>query len=201
MDHQIHILEELKDMYVFFNLRQKGSSAKYIFILMFYYFYLQMQNWMATNKFYKTYLPTLDNIASKYFHGYPPIEEIMKSRTEIVFLNSHTAMGLQRHMSPSFIQVGGMHISNPKSLPKELEEFISSAEHGVIYFSLGTFVRYDSLDPKIIGNILKVFGKLKQKVLWKWSGTIENIPNNVMVSKWVPQQDILSKLSTFLFFR
>jgi len=39
---------------------------------------------------------------------------------------------------------------------------------------------------------LKVFSKLKQKVLWKWeSEFMDDLPDNVKLIKWAPQQDIL----------
>lgn len=37
------------------------------------------------------------------------------------------------------------------------------------------------------------FKKLSQIVLWKWeNGTIDDLPDNVYVDKWFPQQYILS---------
>lgn len=36
------------------------------------------------------------------------------------------------------IEVGGMQINqNPAPLPKEIKDFIESAEHGVAFFSMG----------------------------------------------------------------
>ena len=41
-------------------------------------------------------------------------------------------------------------------------------------------------------TLLNVFGKLKQKVLWKWeTESMEDKPENVMLHKWLPQQDVL----------
>ena len=40
--------------------------------------------------------------------------------------------------------------------------------------------------------LLNVFSRLKQRVLWKWETEVmEDKPQNVMLSKWLPQQDIL----------
>jgi glucuronosyltransferase len=48
--------------------------------------------------------------------------------------------------------------------------------------------------------LLNVFGKLKQKVLWKWeTEQMEDKPANVKLSKWLPQQDILAHKNTRLF--
>ena len=49
--------------------------------------------------------------------------------------------------------------------------------------------------------LLNAFSKLKQRVLWKWeTETMENLPPNVKLIKWAPQQDILghSKIRAFI---
>ena len=48
--------------------------------------------------------------------------------------------------------------------------------------------------------MLGAFGKLKQKVLWKWETEImDNKPSNVMLHKWLPQQDVLGHPNVKLF--
>lgn len=43
--------------------------------------------------------------------------------------------------------------------------------------------------------LVQVFGSLKQRVLWKWDkDTMEDLPPNVRLGKWLPQQDILGKI-------
>ena len=42
---------------------------------------------------------------------------------------------------------------------------------------------------------MEVFGSLQQRVLWKWdSDSMDDLPPNVRLSKWLPQQDILGQL-------
>ena len=41
---------------------------------------------------------------------------------------------------------------------------------------------------------VNVFSRLKQRVLWKWPKEMPDRPPNVMLSKWIPQQDVLGKL-------
>ena len=38
---------------------------------------------------------------------------------------------------------------------------------------------------------VNVFAKLKQRVIWKFEDDMEGVSDNVLVSKWLPQQDIL----------
>jgi len=47
---------------------------------------------------------------------------------------------------------------------------------------------------------LKVFSRLKQRVLWKWESEMnDTIPENVKLSKWVPQQDVLGHKNIRMF--
>ena len=47
---------------------------------------------------------------------------------------------------------------------------------------------------------LNVFSKLKYHVIWKWGeDTMRNLPSNVMLSKWLPQQDLLGHKKCKLF--
>jgi glucuronosyltransferase len=42
-------------------------------------------------------------------------------------------------------------------------------------------------------SLLKVFGELKQTVLWKFEENLPNLPKNVHIVQWAPQPSILSK--------
>lgn len=45
-----------------------------------------------------------------------------------------------------------------------------------------------------IAMFLQAFAKLEQNVLWKFEAELENVPKNVMISKWLPQSDVLGKI-------
>ncbi|XP_043064974.1 UDP-glucuronosyltransferase 2A3-like isoform X4 [Drosophila ficusphila] len=103
---------------------------------------------------------------------------------------------------PNVIEVGGMHINQAtKALPKELEDFIQGAgEHGVIYFSLGTNVKTESLSEDRKKILIETFESLPQRVLWKFEDDeLPGKPSNVLISNWFPQQDILSHPKVRLF--
>lgn len=78
--------------------------------------------------------------------------------------------------------------------------FIESAKHGVVYFSLGSNLKSSQLPLETREFLLKTFSTLKQKVMWKWED--ENLPgkpDNVLISKWFPQDDILAHPNVRVF--
>lgn len=51
-----------------------------------------------------------------------------------------------------------------------------------------------------IRMFLSVLSQLKQKIIWKWDGEIPaEIPNNILMMKWLPQNDLLAHLNMRLF--
>lgn len=77
---------------------------------------------------------------------------------------------------------------------QDLKKFCDEATDGIIYFSLGTILKSSELSPKKLEIFSKVFGGLKQRVLWKWeSDNPPKVSDNVLVSKWLPQSAILSE--------
>lgn len=154
-----------------------------------------MKNALVMMHYKWRYLPLLNKVTKQYFPpGTPTIEEVAKQRTSLLFVNSQSNMGYTRSNVPAVVESGGIHITPAKPLPEQMENFMaSSGKFGVIFFSLGSTIRSNSLPDNIRRGILNVFRKLPQKILWKWEGNMTDLPPNVMTSKWVPQQDILGK--------
>ena len=74
---------------------------------------------------------------------------------------------------------------------QDLEDFVGGAKDGLILFSLGTIVRPHELPEDIRKLFVNVFAKLRQRVLWKWPLEIPDLPPNVKLLNWIPQQDVL----------
>ena len=87
--------------------------------------------------------------------------------------------------------------TNP--LPQDIKEFIESAEHGVVYFSLGGNLRPSKMSAEKKKHIISTLTKLKQKVIWKWDEELVVDEKRIMVSKWLPQDDILAHPNVKLF--
>lgn len=138
------------------------------------------------------HLPHIEYNIQKYFPNNTPSIKQLGRQTQGILLNTVSPMGHAHANSPNVHEFGGLHCHPPKPLSPDLEDFISgSGKHGVIYFSLGGTVSDLVLSRKIKIEILNVFRKLPQRVLWKLDEDIENIPSNVKIAQWFPQQDIL----------
>lgn len=70
---------------------------------------------------------------------------------------------------------------------------MNSATDGFVYISLGTNVHSNTVGDRIQNVILESCAELPYKFLWKFDMQIDNVPNNVKIVKWVPQQDVLSE--------
>lgn len=82
---------------------------------------------------------------------------------------------------------------------QDIKEFLDSATDGAIFFSLGSSAKSSDLPQEKISIILGEFRKLKLKVLWKFEADLPNLPDNVKIGKWLPQNDILAHPNIKLF--
>lgn len=75
-----------------------------------------------------------------------------------------------------------------------MQEFLDSGKDGVIYFSLGSNIKSKDLTIQLRKTIMETFSELPYKVLWKFEeDDLPDKPDNVKISKWLPQQDVLGE--------
>lgn len=91
------------------------------------------------------------------------------------------------------IPVGGLHIEEPKELPEDLKIFLDGAKDGAVYFSLGTNIVDKDVTKEKVEEIIRAFGRLPQRVLWKFNDVGIKTSENVKIASWLPQSDILGK--------
>ncbi|XP_044750031.1 UDP-glycosyltransferase UGT5-like isoform X3 [Coccinella septempunctata] len=134
-----------------------------------------------------------DQIVRKHLgEDHPPLSKYGNNMS-LILVNTHFSLNLARPLVPNVVEVGGLHITNAKPLPKNIEKFINESTHGVIYFSLGSMIKGHTFPQEKREAFLKAFARLPQRVLWKWENeTMPGKPDNVMIQKWMPQFDILS---------
>ena len=100
---------------------------------------------------------------------------------------------------PQMITAGFMSCHPAKPLPEDLEKFIRESQHGVIFVSFGSVVKAAKMPEAKRKMMLSVFSKLKQRVIWKWETSMEDAPDNVMLSSWLPQTSLLAHPGVKLF--
>ncbi|CAG9853604.1 unnamed protein product [Phyllotreta striolata] len=150
-------------------------------------------------RYYKC-LPTQKELVKKHFpQCYSQYEENLYN-VSLVLLNSHESVNYPVPTVPGMVQIGGFHVQPVQKLPDELQRFMDEAEEGVVYFSLGTNVVSSAISPEIKGAIMRALGRLRQKVMMKWDeDSVEGKPDNVMIRKFFPQQDVLAHPNLKLF--
>ncbi|KAH8371683.1 hypothetical protein KR093_008438, partial [Drosophila rubida] len=149
------------------------------------------------------YYPRQDAMLRKLFahkiEALPTVKQLERNISAFL-LNTYMPLEAPRPVSFNMIQVGGLHIQQPKPLPADMQQFLDEAKHGAIYFSLGSQVRSADLPPAKLKIFLDVFRSLKQRILWKFEDEqLPNLPANVMVHKWMPQNDILAHPNVKVF--
>ena len=75
---------------------------------------------------------------------------------------------------------------------KPFKTFADEAKSGFIIFTLGSLVKVSSMPNETLRAFINTFTKLPQRVIWKWEAEIPlNLPPNIMMTNWLPQQDLL----------
>lgn len=147
-----------------------------------------------------THLPNQRRLYNKYFPNATRSFDEMYKSSAIIFVNNHVSSSSARPYLPSVIEIGGVHVEPAKPLPNNIQEFLDSATDGAILFSMGSIIQAVQWPEEKREAFVKAFGKLKQKVLWKYENeTLPNKPSNVMISPWIPQRDILAHPNVKLF--
>lgn len=137
----------------------------------------------------KTYFPMINSSPQE-----------LLDKVEFLMVNTHPALGFIRPLVPTTVQLGFIHIEKAKPLPADLQKYLDGSKNGVIYLSLGSNVKASKLNPKYIKTFLRVFESLQYDVIWKWeTNEMENKPENVMISKWLPVRRPLKCSFRFIF--
>ncbi|XP_066543750.1 UDP-glucuronosyltransferase 1A1 isoform X2 [Amia ocellicauda] len=140
-----------------------------------------------------------DDIASKLLHREVTVADIM-SRASVWLLRFDFAFEFPRPLMPNMVLIGGINCAVRKSLPPEVEKFVnSSGEHGFVVFTMGSMVSEMPLEKAT--QFVDAFRRIPQKVLWRYTGpTPDNLPDNLKLMKWLPQNDLLGhpKVKAFI---
>ena len=148
--------------------------------------YYMGEKWRFEDKFM---LPLLEEKAGM---SYQDVEDVY-SNVSLVLQASHIVTHNAQVLSPNVVDVGGIHCTPAKSLPPDLKELMDNHTEGVVYVSFGSAIQPTDMSSKRKEAFLETFRKLKYQIIWKWNeDSIPDLPPNVILTKWVPQQDLLA---------
>ena len=148
---------------------------------------------LVSNTFVAVLLYKMDQIRTQEL-GYqlPSNEEIMEERFSVFLSNHHPVTHGSWPYLPNVIEVGGLGVKEAKPLTGELAAWLDSASAGAVFISFGSAISPSQMPEEKLKAVLEVFRALPQlSFVWKWDSEIENLPENVMIQKWIPQQDLL----------
>ncbi|XP_038217982.1 UDP-glycosyltransferase UGT5-like [Zerene cesonia] len=129
----------------------------------------------------------------------PHYSELYKN-IDMLFLNIHPLWTNNQPLPPNIISIWGIYKKPERALPQDLQSYLDSSKNGVIYLSFGSNVPSSMLPQETIQIFIKVFSKLPYDVLWKWEkDELPGKSDNIRISKWLPQSDLLRHPKIKLF--
>lgn len=146
------------------------------------------------------YLPQQNALMKQFCadENVPSITDMLRN-ISVAFIYSDLLLDFQKPQPSNVVYVGGMHLKT-KKLPKDLEDIMNNAQKGVILVSFGSLIKPSRMSENMKNILVDAFKEIGLTVLWRWEGeAMPNLPTNVIIRKWVPQQDILAHPNCRLF--
>ncbi|XP_078052059.1 UDP-glucosyltransferase 2 [Augochlora pura] len=137
------------------------------------------------------HLPAAQKIVNKWTTGVS-VDDVDRNFSLVILGNNHV-FGYPKPLLPNVIEVHSLQITDQyPALPKDIQEFLDNAQHGAIYFSLGSNLQTHQLPAGPLTALCNALSSLKQRVLWKDAGDMAIHPANIKFVKWAPQQAVLA---------
>ena len=143
--------------------------------------------------------PTMQKLRTKFCcNASVSLLEAYHSRVSIFLLNTDFSLEYPRPVLPHLVFIGGILNQTPKPLPPKLDEFVSgSGKDGFIVISFGTLLNNYGMEKAAM--FARVFGRLPQRVVWRYDAERPTLAPNTLISTWIPQNDLLGHPKARLF--
>ncbi|NWV70869.1 UD11 glucuronosyltransferase, partial [Malurus elegans] len=157
-------------------------------------FLISLSEPLFCHLFYSNY----QSLASEFLQRDVTMQELF-SRASVLLMRYDFVFEYPRPVMPNMVYIGGINCQQKKPLSKEFEAMVNaSGEHGIVVFSLGSMV--SEIPMKKAMEIAEALGTVPQTVLWRYTGKAPpNLPKNVKLVKWLPQNDLLAHPKTRAF--
>ena len=164
--------------------------------------FIEPMNFMerVSNTLYYSFLEILQvqprMIASVYSKkGLMKYEEIMGMyyNMSLLLQSSHFVTHNSQPKMANTVEIGGIHCRQGQPLPEDLRTFLDDAVAGAVYVSFGSAIKSSLMSKERLNVFLETFREISYPVIWKFDeDSIPNLPPNVILKKWLPQQDLLA---------
>ncbi|KAF2901331.1 hypothetical protein ILUMI_04855, partial [Ignelater luminosus] len=159
------------------------------------FFYIHVMN--LSSRYYS--IPREFEISKKFFGDkIRSIDEVERTMN-LLISNNDPVVDYSRPLPPNIIPVAGIHIQHVKKLPKDIENILNETTHGVVLVAFGTNLNLANFGEIQRQAFFETFRRLPQTVLIKSPKLEMDIPENVILRKWLPQSDILAHPNVRLF--
>ncbi|XP_034549108.1 UDP-glucuronosyltransferase-like [Notolabrus celidotus] len=132
-----------------------------------------------------------DDLVSKHLKEGMTYKELL-SQGAIWLLRYDFVFEWPKPIMPNMVFIGGINCAKKAPLPAELKEFVDgSGDDGFIVFTLGSMV--SNMPDETAKQFFEAFRQLPQRVVWRYTGVPpKDVPKNVKLMKWLPQNDLLA---------
>ena len=126
----------------------------------------------------------------------------LRDAAHISFVTTDHVLSWPRPAMPNVILVGAVTMLPAKKLPESFKRLAdSSTKHGLIIVSFGSMGDY--LPSVIVKKMFAALAHFEQTVIFRLGVDtaidVENVPPNVHLFSWIPQNDLLAHSNTKLF--
>ncbi|PFX14927.1 2-hydroxyacylsphingosine 1-beta-galactosyltransferase [Stylophora pistillata] len=130
------------------------------------------------------------------------LSEVFRA-TGLLIIPHDFALDFPRPFGAHVKVVGPILPEEPKPLPEDTENFISHGElKELVVVSFGTVI--SNFKPEFVDTIAKGLMQVPSKVIWKYNGDLnllpQNMSKNVRIVPWMKQNYLLGHTATKVFF-
>ena len=133
------------------------------------------------------------------YGSFRDLDDLM-SRSRLWLLTRNLVLDYPRPMMPNMVDVGGLTIRRTVGeLPTDLKRFVEEARHGAVLVTFGSAI--STFPADIVQKFASAFRQLDgYRVVWRLNSRhgVE-LPDNVMIRPWLPQNDLLAHPAVKLF--
>ncbi|XP_058695412.1 UDP-glucuronosyltransferase 1A1-like isoform X1 [Poecile atricapillus] len=136
-------------------------------------------------------------LASEFLKREVTVPDLLR-QASIWLMKLDFVLHFPKPLMPNMVLISGVNCAY-KKLNQEFEAMVNaSGEHGIVVFSLGSMV--SEIPMKKAMEIAEALGTVPQTVFWRYTGKAPpNLPSNVKLVKWLPQNDLLAHPKTRAF--